>query len=198
MKSVLFYNRKGGVGKSTICGEFVLSLKRSEIGVSFYDLDQQGGTILQTGETAAAEVSAIDTPGALTEDLARWIRESDVVVIPVLPSSLEIQSLDLMLESYKANRKRGAKLVVVVNRFTHYRSSRDFLEWLQDTLKGSGATITTLMQSESIVQAQASGRSVVEFAPRSAAARSALEMVNTIRRTAGLPEERREPKHGKQ
>lgn len=198
MKSVLFYNRKGGVGKSTVCAEFVLSLERSEIDVTFYDLDQQGGTILQGEESTAAVVSAIDTPGALTEDLARWIRECDVVVIPVLPSSLEIASFELMIDTYKANRKRGSKLVVVVNRYTHYRSSRDFLEWLQDELKGTGATIATLMQSESIVQAQAAGRSVVDFAPRSAAARSSLEMVNTIRTAAGLPEEGGKVKHGKQ
>ena len=191
MKNVLFVNRKGGCGKSTLCAEFVLSLRRSGIPVNFYDLDVQGGTILETGEEPGAKVAAIDTPGALENDLAEWIREADVVVIPTRPSGLDMESLRFMVRVYEANRKRGACLIIVVNQFTRWSSSREYLEWVKDEFGKTAAAITTFMQSEAVIQASIQDMSVVDFSPRSAAARSALEVVNTIRRAAKLPEEQR-------
>lgn len=189
MKNVLFVNRKGGVGKSTLCAEFVLSLRRSGIAVNFYDLDVQGGTILKSGEEPGAKVSAIDTPGAMEDDMAEWIREADVVVIPTTASALDMESLTLMVKFYTANRKRGSKLIVVVNQFTRYRSGKAFMSWLAEELADTGAEIVTMMRSEAFLRAVEYSQSVVENAPRSAAAASALEVVNTIRRAAKLPKE---------
>ena len=191
MKNVLFVNRKGGCGKSTLCAEFVLSLRRSGIPVNFYDLDVQGGTILKSGEDPGAKVSAVDTPGAIEDDLREWIREADVIVIPTRPSGLDMDSLRFMVEVYEANRKRGSRLVIVVNQYTRWSSSREYLEWVTDEFSKVGADITTFMQSETVLQASVQDMSVVDFSPRSAAAQSALEVVNTIRRAAKLPEEQR-------
>jgi len=190
-KNILFCNQKGGVGKSTICAELVLSLRRTGIPYNFYDLDQQGGTILDPVEDQAAAVSVIDTPGALTDKLADWLRESSVVCIPVRPSALEMASARLMLDAYKANRQPRAKLVIVVNQFTRWTSSRDFLEWItaEASRRKCNARITTLIQSEAILQAGAFGASVVDFAPKSPAAASALEVINAIRQAAGLKQE---------
>ena len=189
MKNVLFVNRKGGCGKSTLCAEFVLSLRRSGIPVNFYDLDVQGGTILKSGEEPGAKVSAVDTPGAMENDVIEWIREADVVVIPTTASALDMESLTLMVETYQAQKKRGSKLIVVVNQFTRYRSCKVFMSWLTDELKDSKAEIVTMARSEAFLRAAEYGQSVVDNAPRSAAAVSALEVVNTIRRAAKLPEE---------
>jgi chromosome partitioning protein len=191
MKNVLFVNRKGGCGKSTLCAEFVLSLRRSGIPVNFYDLDVQGGTILKSGEEPGAKVSAVDTPGAIEDDLREWIREADVIVIPTRPSGLDMDSLRFMVEVYEANRKRGSRLVIVVNQYTRWSSSREYLEWVTDEFSKVGADIATFMQSETVLQASVQDMSVVDFSPRSAAAQSALEVVNTIRRAAKLPEEQR-------
>lgn len=188
MKTILVLQRKGGSGKSTVASELFLSLKRSGIKSSFFDLDQQGGVILDQEENRGAVVQVVDTPGDMSANMARWIHEADVVVIPVLPSSVEIDSLMFMMDAYKANRKKRSKVVVVMNRATHYKSSRDFMEFLREELDSS-VIITTLKQSESIVQAQAAGKSVVDFSPRSAAAKSAKECCNVIRSAAGLPSE---------
>ena len=190
LKNVIFCNQKGGTGKSTICAELVLSLRRSGIITNFYDLDQQGGTILEPSEVPGAEVSAIDTPGALTNELPDLIHECDVVCIPVRPSALEIDSLMVMLDAYTAHAKEGAKLVIIVNQFTRWKSSRDFLAWVKKETKETGAVIVTMMQSETVIQAGAARMSVIDFAPRSAAAVSAQEVVNVIRKAAGIRSER--------
>lgn len=190
MKNVIFCNQKGGTGKSTCCAEFVLSLRRSGIAVNFYDLDQQGGTILEPSEEPGAKVSAIDTPGALTDELPGLIHESDVICIPVRPSALEIGSLMVMLDAYATNAKEEARLVIIVNQFTRWTSSKDFLAWLKSETKGTGAVIVTMSQSETILQAGAARMSVIDFAPRSAAAASALGVVNAIRKAAGIRAEK--------
>lgn len=189
MKNVVFTNRKGGVGKSTLCAEFVLSVRRSGIPINFYDLDVQGGTIITVGEEKGAKISAVDTPGAMEKDLPEWIQEADVVVIPTIASELDIESLLHMVSVYQAHKKRGSKLIIVVNQFTHYTSGKQFMEWITEEMKGTGAEILTMMRSEKIIQATANSKSVVEYAPRSAAASSALVVVNAIRKAAKLPEE---------
>lgn len=82
MKTILVCNQKGGVGKSLVADEIAFSFERSGIPVSFYDLDTQGGTLHETHEADAAQVAVVDTPGALQEGLADWLKEADVVVIP--------------------------------------------------------------------------------------------------------------------
>ena len=65
MKNILICNQKGGVGKSLIADELAFSFERSQIPLSFFDLDRQGGTIHQTAQRVQAQAAVIDTPGAL-------------------------------------------------------------------------------------------------------------------------------------
>ena len=74
MKTILVCNQKGGVGKSLVADEIAFSFERSGIPTSFYDLDAQGGTLHKTREVDGAEVAVVDTPGALQEALADWLR----------------------------------------------------------------------------------------------------------------------------
>lgn len=61
---------------------------------------------------------------------------------------------------------------------------------LADWLKGTDFTcVVRIPQSELFVQAGAAGISVVDFAPRSKAARAVLEMCYAVRHVAGLPQE---------
>ena len=190
MKQVVFLNRKGGVGKSTCAAEFVLSLRRSGIKCQFIDLDQQQGSIIEENEEPDAQICVLDTPGALDDDLATWIHDSDVVCVCSKPSPLDIASTDLMIDSFKANKKTGAKLVIIIAMFTRWTNSAAFLEWVKEAINDiDGATYTTLLQSEMFPQAASQEQSVIEYAPRSTAAQSALAMVNTIRQAAGLENE---------
>ena len=188
MKNILFINRKGGTGKSTCSIELIRSLQRSGIALNFYDLDGQGGTIFETFEEPGAKVSVIDCPGRLEDDTAKLISDADVVVVPTLASVLDTSGLMLILDSYKQYRKKGAKCVIVLNRYTRFTNNADFMKFLQEEAI-DGIKIATLQQSEMIPQAYAKGISVVDYKPKSSIAKSAIAMANVIRTAIGIPEE---------
>ena len=183
MKTILVCNQKGGVGKSLVADEIAFSFERSGIPVSFYDLDTQGGTLHKTHEADGAQVAVVDTPGALQEGLADWLKEADVVVIPTRTTSRDIEPL---MRMRKAVFKNGhAKIVYVMNGWNRFKASRDFMEWFEG-LAGD-QTVAKLPQSEAFVQAGAAGKSVVEFDRRGKAAKATLALVGTVREAAGFP-----------
>ena len=176
MKTILVCNQKGGVGKSLVADEIAFSFERSGIPVSFYDLDTQGGTLHETHEADGAQVAVVDTPGALQEGLADWLKEADVVVIPTRTTSRDIEPL---MRMRKAVFKNGhAKIVYVMNGWNRFKAG----------LAGD-QTVATLPQSEAFVQAGAAGKSVVEFDRRGKAAKATLALVGTVREAAGFPKE---------
>ena len=185
MKMILVCNQKGGVGKSLVADEIAFSFERSGIPMSFYDLDAQGGTLHKTREVDGAEVAVVDTPGALQEALADWLKEADVVVIPTRTTSRDIEPLMRMRKAvFKHSR---AKIVYVMNGWNRFKASRDFMEWFRG-LAGD-QTVVTLPQSEAFVQAGAGEQSVVEYDRRGKAAKATLSMANTVREIAGFPKE---------
>lgn len=129
MKTILVCNQKGGVGKSLVADEIAFSFERSGIPVSFYDLDTQGGTLHETHEADAAQVAVVDTPGALQEGLADWLKEADVVVIPTRTTSRDIEPLMRMRKAVFKNSH--AKIVYVMNGWNRFKASRDFMEWFE-------------------------------------------------------------------
>lgn len=185
MKNIVVCNQKGGVGKSLIADELTFSLERSDIPVSFYDLDDQGGTIHETKENPGAEVSVVDTPGALQRELKKWIQAADVIVIPTRPTSRDITPLMRMRDAVIASDALP-RTILVVNCWNRFRASRDFLEWLKGT---DFPSIFRMPQSEMFVQSSAANKSVVEYAPHSKAAKATIRVCNAIRSAAGLPNE---------
>ena len=172
MKTILVCNQKGGVGKSLVADEIAFSFERSGIPVSFYDLDTQGGTLHETHEADGAQVAVVDTPGALQEGLADWLKEADVVVIPTRTTSRDIEPLMRMRKAVFKNGR--AKIVYVMNGWNRFKASRDFMEWFEGL---------------AFVQAGAAGKSVVEFDRRGKAAKATLALVGTVREAAGFPKE---------
>ncbi|WP_314945281.1 ParA family protein [Olsenella uli] len=185
MKNIVVCNQKGGVGKSLVADELAFSLERSKLSTSFYDLDGQGGTLHETKEVESAETSVVDTPGALQRELADWLSAADAIVVPTRPTSRDIAPLMRMRDAILA-RADLARTILIVNGWNRFRASRDFMDWL----KGTDFTcVVRIPQSELFVQAGAAGISVVDFAPRSKAARAVLEMCYAVRHVAGLPQE---------
>ena len=182
VKTIVFANRKGGVAKSTCAAETYWSLTRSGYRVNYYDLDQQGGTLVETTEQPNADFSVVDARGEFTQDTVKLIADADVLCVPTKASRLEMPSLQLMIDAYKANHKKGARCVVILTMFTRFTNCRDFMEWLDSEIEGTGILTATLMQSEMFPQAAGEGKSVVAYAPRSSAASSTLAMANTIRK----------------
>ena len=189
MKSLVVMNQKGGCGKTTVCCELVKSLQRTGTLYNFYDLDPQGGSIVEQSENKNAVITVVDTPGALTDNTADWIKNADVVVIPTRASSMDIPSLNRVLEMVQVYGKKDAAIVIVINQWTRWTSSRYFRDWLGESIQGMNAVVTTLPQSEMFLQAFAMGKSIVEYAPRHRASKATMEMVNVLRETAGLDKE---------
>lgn len=185
MKTILVCNQKGGVGKSLIADELAFSFERSRIPVSFYDMDAQGGTLHSTRENPEAAVAVVDTPGAFQKDLADWLKEADVIVIPTRATSRDIEPLMRMQKA--ALRNSRAPIIYVINGWNRFKASKDFLDWFKDSTEKQ--IILKIPQSESFVQAGANEKSVIEYAPRTKAAVATVKMVNSIRKAAGFPEE---------
>lgn len=185
MTTILVCNQKGGVGKSLVADELAFSLARSGVTVSFYDLDSQGGTLHTSTDTPGADVAIVDTPGALQPQLVDWLRAADVIVIPTRTTSRDIAPLQRMQQAVH-QYAAGKPVLYVLNGWNRWRASSDFKAWFRQQADGP---VVTLPQSEQFVQAGAAGLSVVEYAPRSSAARATRELCDAIRELAGIPKE---------
>ncbi len=187
MKNVLVLNQKGGVGKTTVCEEMVASLMRTETPFCFYNLDPQGGCCYEQHEDDNAEVVVVDTPGVFSDQTVEWVRNADVLVVPVKASGKDLPVFRRMIDLIFANKKKDAKVIVVINQWTRYRASRDFYEWLLDY--GKDFIVTKLPQSELFQQASSCGVALTEYAPKSNVAKGVMIAVNLIRQVADLDEE---------
>ncbi|WP_251179394.1 ParA family protein [Adlercreutzia agrestimuris] len=185
MKTILLCNQKGGVGKSLIADELAFSLERSGIPLDFYDLDAQGGTLHTTTKAEGAEVTVVDTPGALQEGMSDWVSAADLVVIPTRPTTRDMDPLLRMVDIVKAHKDK--KVLYVVNGWNRYRASRDFVQWFEGVADND--IVLKLPQSEKFVQSAAAGQSVVEYAPQTKAAKATQELIDKIRTMAGVGKE---------
>jgi len=190
MKNILICNQKGGVGKSLVADELAFSFERSQIPISFFDLDSQGGTLHPTSRKKDAQAAVIDTPGALQRQLGDWIAHADLIVIPTRTTSRDIEPLMRMRKAVDAGARPGVPVVYVLNGWNRWRASSDFLAWLKGSAGIEPGSLARLPQSEQFVQASAAGRSVVEHARHSSAAKAALELCGLVRRLSGFPAEK--------
>ena len=176
MKNILICNQKGGVGKSLIADELAFFFERNKTPYNFYDLDSQGGTIHKSSKTSNALISIIDTPGALQEQLAQWMKSAHLIIIPTRATSRDIEPLKRMINIVKANC--NCPVIYVLNAFNRFKASNDFYEWLSNQVQDN---ILTLPQSELFVQASAYEKSIVDYSSKSNAAIATLELCNRIR-----------------
>ena len=142
MLTVLIASSKGGCGKSTLAtglaGYFALACKRSVL----IDCDPQGSSTSWASKRVdlATPVLAvdgtrkgwerrvpddtqrlvIDTPaGSRARDLAPWLARADAVLVPVLPSVIDMEATLPFLTALAeagAGRKNGPRVGLVGNR----------------------------------------------------------------------------------
>lgn len=187
MKRIFIMNVKGGTGKTTIANEIAHSLERTGTPYSYFDLDGQGGSSFEESITDEALVQIADTPSAADgEDIAKWSRAADVVIIPTRPS---MRDVDSFLETLQTAEKEnpGAQIIIIQNMNNHYTTAKQFGEWLKRT---TDKPVYLIPNSEAILQSTAQKVSVVETAGKRNKARVAvLAAVNAIRAAAGLQKE---------
>lgn len=182
---VLFASSKGGVGKSTLSSNFAsyCSFKGS---TALCDLDRQrsGARWLQRRDSSRRKINAltdwqyredgeydwivIDPPAAIPDgELRLLIMRSDAIVVPVLPSPIDILAAADFIRHLIVHGKifdLRKPLAVVANRARTntliYRELRRFLESLRLPFT------TTLRDSQNYIRASAQGVGIFEMDPR--------------------------------
>lgn len=86
---------------------------------------RQGGSSFENQQAPDSTVVIVNTPGALTEDLGKYIQASDLIVVPTRMSYRDQQPLELMIRTI---RDAGIPAIYVLSQWNRYRVCADFLE----------------------------------------------------------------------
>ena len=193
MRRVMLLNPKGGSGKTTIATTLAAFFASSDLRTMMFDHDAQGSTTrwLRVRPAAVAEIEGvaafrnpagmtrtfqmrvppgvdrvvIDTPAGLRiQELADLIRRTDRILIPVLPSPIDIDAVAnfagevAKLEPVRSGR---VEVAVVANRVREktlvFRELERFLDRLDFPF------VATLRESQSYVRAAERGLGLHEL-----------------------------------
>ena len=138
-KTILVLNRKGGCGKTTLATNLAAGYAANGSNVCLFDQDAQRSSSLWAGMRSEAQaditlarsfdelsgmdhdVIVIDGPGGhiSTKHLEQMVARSDVIVVPLLPASLDAQAGGQFITELVTNRLLRATpkpVAVVTNR----------------------------------------------------------------------------------
>ena len=193
MRTILVLNPKGGCGKSTISTNIAGYYANQGRRIAIADLDVQkssGDWLSRRPETAAeifsatlnsgklktprkTEIIVIDSPAHVHgKRLANFVKISQTMVMPLLPSSMDISSAERFISELFSLRKlinRKIKLAVVANRVREDTMSAAKLEYYLTRMKLPNGRrlpfLTVFRNSQNYVKAAENGLSIFEFAP---------------------------------
>ena len=191
MRSILVINAKGGCGKSTLATNLAGYYAERGHSVVLADFDPQESSLdwlaarpedypAITGINAAqdglkvprnTEYLIMDVPAAMHgKDLTAVIRRAQTLVIPVLPSPMDMRAaahfIKELLTVGKVDRKQ-VKLGVVANRV---RENTLIFHTLEKFIRRLGIPrVATLRDTQSYIRAAERGLSIFELAPSSVA-----------------------------
>ncbi len=189
MRTIMTVNSKGGCGKSTLAMNTASFFATTGNQVVLADLDPQqsslgwlnmrgsdrdpiiGVNACEKGLRAPrdSDVMIIDAPAAVHgTELAALVKKADTLIIPVLPSPLDMRACARFVEELlvvgKISRQR-TKMAVVANRVREntliYQSLEAFLKKLRIPF------VTTLRDSQNYIRAAQRGVGIFELAPSS-------------------------------
>src|SRR5690625_2649309 len=194
MKTVLVASSKGGVGKTTIATHLAAHAALSGQNTVLIDADPQGSSMRWAGRRASMDsaVLALDgsrrhravwksvpadtarvvvdaAAGAMAADLEVWLDNADAVVVPVLPSTLDIDATVPFLNTLVEHpRVRSGALPVglVANRLRPWtKASRRALEAIGEW---PYPTVAELRDSQAYVVLVGLGRGLFDYHSRKA------------------------------
>lgn len=201
---ISFVNQKGGVGKTTTAINLAASLKRRNKELLFIDADPQGSATRwhAVESNNAFEVMhhpdpinkediealsqdydyvVIDAPPAISEITKSILAVSELSIIPLSPSSLDIWSCKGTLEMIEESRPQNPDMDVklLINRKIpgtrlgrEARASMDIFD--MDVMDSE------LCQRVAFIEAMTSGVSVMQYAPGSKAADEVEQLCDEI------------------
>lgn len=210
---ISFVNQKGGVGKTTSAINVAASLKRRNYKIGFIDADPQGSATQwhSVEDNTAFEIMhhpeaiskseidelsqdfdylVIDAPPAIGEITKSILDVTDLSIIPLSPSSLDIWSCKGTLEMVDEARQENPDLDVklLINRKIPGtrvgREARDSLAIFDMDILD-----TEMCQRVAYIDAMTSGVSVMQYAPSSKAAYEIENLCDEIM----LPREQGQP-----
>ena len=174
-KTILAANSKGGVGKTTIASELGYAARNSGLKFDYFDLDRQGGSSFEDQQDPDSVVAIVDTPGALTEDLGKYIQASDLIVVPTRMSYRDQQPLELMIRTI---RDAGKPAIYILSQWNRYRVCADFLSWFKGAYPDEA--VIAMPQSELFPQAGLAGCSVCQMKLDSFPAQQVNQLIGMI------------------
>ena len=95
MYTILMLNQKGGVGKTTIADELSFALERRGKTVAFVTTDPQGGSVHEVCDdpdfAEECDFQVVDTAGVLVGGVNDWCRAANLILVPMLPSTRDME-----------------------------------------------------------------------------------------------------------
>ena len=186
MRHIMVMNAKGGCGKSTLATNIASYFASEGYGVALADYDPQRSSLdwlerrpadrraiaavagFEDGLRHAprnADYLIIDAPArSHGRELTELVRHAETIVVPVLPSTIDMQASDRFIKELKAVGKierKDAKIGVVANRVREYTV---IFEELDDYLSAARVTyLTALRDAQNYVRAYTRGLGIFEL-----------------------------------
>ena len=204
-------NQKGGVGKTTIAINLAASLARKNLSMVLIDADPQGSAIQwhavennqafdilhhpdTLNKTDIEELAqnydyvVIDAPPAISDITRAILAFTDLAVVPLTPSSLDVWSCSGTVEMIKEIQqfKPNLDVKLLINRkIPGTRVGREAREMVR--VFDLDILASELCQRVAFIDAMTSGVSVMQYAPSSKAAKEVESLCEEI--VTGSPQQ---------
>ncbi len=186
MRHIMVMNAKGGCGKSTLATNIASYFVDEGYSVALADYDPQRSSIdwLERRPAARPEIAAveaykeglkhaprnidylvIDAPArSHGKELTDLVRHAETIVVPVLPSTIDMQASDRFIKELKAVGKierKEAKIGVVANRVREYTL---IFEELDEHLTSARVPyLAALREAQNYIRAYTRGLGIFEL-----------------------------------